>query len=511
MSRKQINELKAGVILSYVNLGIGTIIPFLYTPVMLRILGQSEYGLYSLSNSVISYLSLLTLGLGGAILRYLTQYRTANDKEMLERVTGLFVTLYAVIAVVTCVVGFALTRFTGTFFAQGLTLTEVGKLNKLIVLMSLSTVISLSSGVYSSVSICYVKYLFRRFLEISATILSPAFNLVVLFLGYASVGMALVSLTIQLVTLLINDWYSVHILDIHPRFRNLPLGMLKDIFGFSIFVFIGTIADLLYWATDKVLLGAMIGSTAVAIYNIGNTFNTILQNMSSSISTVFAPRVNQYVFSPNRSIADLSELLIRIGRIQYLVVSLVLSGFIVFGQSFIVFWAGSDYREAYNVALLTMIPLAIPLIQNIAFTTITAQKRHQFRAILYTVLAVANVAGTYLLIPIMGLTGAAFCTCVVFVLGHGIIMNTFYYKKIGLDIPGFWKNIVKMTIVPCVLVLGFNYLQSRWLAINTVWIFLYMVIIYTMIFAVLSWLITMNAYEKKLFRDLLKKVIKARK
>ena len=61
---KKNNELKAGVLLSYVNLAIGMIIPLIYTPIMLRLLGQAEYGLYSLSNSVISYLSLLTFGIG---------------------------------------------------------------------------------------------------------------------------------------------------------------------------------------------------------------------------------------------------------------------------------------------------------------------------------------------------------------------------------------------------------------------------------------------------------------
>ena len=51
------NELKSGVILSYINLLLGTIIPFIYTPIMLRMLGQSEYGLFSLASSAVSYLS----------------------------------------------------------------------------------------------------------------------------------------------------------------------------------------------------------------------------------------------------------------------------------------------------------------------------------------------------------------------------------------------------------------------------------------------------------------------
>ncbi len=499
------NQLKAGAILAYVNLAISNIIPFLYTPIMLRILGQAEYGLYSLSNSVISYLSLLTLGLGGAILRFLTRYRTENNKEMLERTAGLFVAVYGVIALVTCFAGVGLTFFTGSLFAQGLTAYETQRLNVLILIMTASTAVSLLTGVYSSLLVCYERYLFQRVVGILGTIVAPCLNLIMLYAGYASIGMALAGLLMQIVTLATNVWYCTGKLDIHPRLRNLPLWMLKEVFGFSAFVFVGMIADLLYWACDKVLLGAMVGTTAVAVYNIGGTFSAILQNMSSSISGVFAPRVNQYVFS-GREIGDFSELLIRVGRIQYLVVSLVLSGFITFGREFLLLWAGEGYEDAYTVALLTMIPLAIPLIQNIAFTTIMAQNRHQFRAILYVVLAVANAVGTYFLIPSMGVVGAALCTCIVFVLGHGIIMNRFYYKKVGLDIPGFWRNILRMSVVPGVMMIGFAILRQYGLVIGDIWSFLAQVTGYTAVFCLLSWFFTMNAYERRLTCEMLNKI-----
>ena len=56
-----INQLKAGALLSYVLLGLNTLIGLLYTPFLLRMLGKSEYGLYSLAASVIAYLTVLDL------------------------------------------------------------------------------------------------------------------------------------------------------------------------------------------------------------------------------------------------------------------------------------------------------------------------------------------------------------------------------------------------------------------------------------------------------------------
>lgn len=230
------------------------------------------------------------------------------------------------------------------------------------------------------------------------TIATPILNLVVLFMGYASVGLAMIGLLTQVVYGVIFIWYCKQKLNVVPRFKNMPFYMLKEVLGFSVYIFIASIIDMLYWATDKVLIGAVLGTVAVAVYNIGGTFTSMLQNMSSAISGVFGTRVNMMVFE-NQSIEKLSELLIRIGRLQYYVVSLILSGYIVFGQIFIDIWAGKDYSQAYIIGLLTMIPLAIPLIQNIAFTVITAQNKLKFRTIVYAVIAVLNVIGTILAMP----------------------------------------------------------------------------------------------------------------
>ena len=82
---KKLSQLKSGVILSYINLVLGCIIPMIYTPIMLRLLGKSEYGLYSIANSVISYLSVLNFGLGSTIIRYISKYRALNQKEEEEK------------------------------------------------------------------------------------------------------------------------------------------------------------------------------------------------------------------------------------------------------------------------------------------------------------------------------------------------------------------------------------------------------------------------------------------
>lgn len=506
---RKINELKAGAILSYVNLGISCLIPMFYTPIMLSILGQSEYGLYSLSNSVISYLSLLNFGMGSAVMRYVAKARAENRKDDVEKVVGTFTIIYLVLSFLVVFVGLILMFYSDTFFANGLSTQEIEKLKVLMVIMTISTAISFPVSVFSSVAVAYEKYLFRRAFDILGTILTPVLNLFVLFVGYGSIGMACVGLFIQVTYIPVFIGYCLKSLSIKPRFSKLSANLFKDIFSFSAFVFLSMVVDMLYWATDKVIIGAMISSAAVAIYNIGGVFTNILQQMASAISNVFTPRVTTMVVTQD-SMDEVSKLMIRIGRLQYLIVSFILSGYIIFGQVFIHFWAGDSYSEAYIIALLVMLPLSIPLIQNIAYNTILAQKKHQFRAIVYAIIAIVNVISTILVIPYFGIIGAAACSGVAYLVGNGFVMNYYYFKVTKLDIPSFWKNILRMSIVPvCISCLGY-FVVNILLPVNVI-VFLVSVIVFALLFIIFSVIFTMNKYEKDLFCGLLKKVLNKKK
>ena len=121
------NQLKTGVILSYITLFLSTVIPLIYTPIMLRILGQSEYGLYSLAQSVVGYLSLLNFGIGTAIIKYVTKYRVEGKKEEVERVFGLFLFIYLIFGVLVLSCGAVLVVVCPRFYSSTLSADEISR------------------------------------------------------------------------------------------------------------------------------------------------------------------------------------------------------------------------------------------------------------------------------------------------------------------------------------------------------------------------------------------------
>lgn len=504
-----INQKKVGVLLSYVNLAISTIVPFFYTPIMLAILGQSEYGLYSLSNSVISYLSLLQFGMGSAVIRYIAKYRATDEKEKANQITGLFTIIYIFFAVLVLFVGCIFTLLSPVIFSEGLSETEISKMKILIIIMSLSTAFSFISVVFSSIINAYEKFIFKKTTDIILTILAPLFNLLVLFLGYESVGIATVSLIFQIVVLPIYMWYVAKRLGIKMKFVKPEKAFLLELFFFSIFMFLSSIADLLFWSTDNVLIGAMIGSTAVAVYNVGGVFTNLMRNLTSAINDVFVPKVTMMV-AVDKSNTELSELMIRVGRLQYLIVSLLASGFIVFGHVFIHYWSGDVYAGAYWVSLVTFLPSAIPILQNIAFGVIVAQHKHKFRCYIYFGIAILNAISTFFIIPYFGYIGAAICSGVSYIIGHGIILNIYYKSVIKLDIFGFWMNILKMSFIPVIITVIGYWIVNILIPWNII-LMLVEGIGFVLVFILLTWFFTMNEYEKDIFKGLLNSVIRLKR
>src|SRR5699024_12132851 len=116
---------------------------------------------------------------------------------------------------------------------------------------------------------------------------------------------------------------------------------------------------------DKTILGRIKGTIPVAIYSIGSNLNAYYQQLSLTIANVFTPRIHRMV-AANADDVELTKLFTRVGRVQFILLSLVLTGFIFFGKPFIGMWAGANYYESFLVAVLLMFAFFVPLIHNVS-------------------------------------------------------------------------------------------------------------------------------------------------
>lgn len=502
-----VNQLKAGVVLNYVVIFLNTVVGLLYTPYMLRMMGQSEYGLYSLVASVIAYLTVLDLGFGNAIVRYTAKFRAEKKTEEQYEMFGMFFLLYLVIGIIAFGIGLGLYFNVDTLFGNTMTTVELGRARIMMLLLVANLAFTFPMSIWGSVIQAYEDFVFQKSLNIFRIILNTAVMICLLHFGYKAVAMVVVQTIFNVLTLVVNFIYCRRKLNIHIyfRFKHFHWGFLKEVAIYSFWIFLNAIMDRVYWSTGQFVLGAMVGTAAVAVFAIAIQLEGMYMQFSTAISSVFLPKVTAMV-ATNRSRKEISDLFIRTGRIQYIVLAYILSGFIIFGRQFIELWAGAGYSDAYMISLLFFIPLTVPLIQNLGITILQARNEMKFRSVLYIIIALVSLATQIVLTRHFGGIGCAMGVSGALVVGQILIMNVYYRRRQDLDTMTFWKEISKMSIIPIVLIFSSMLIIRHFFALDSWGKLILGIAAFSLVYIPLFFRFSMTDEERNLFISMFHKI-----
>lgn len=446
------SQIKFGVILSYISQGAQILVTLLYTPVLLKLLGQSQYGIYQITASVVAFLSVMTFGFSGSYLRFYAEIKH-KEPEKLSQLNGSYLLIFFILGLIVLILGFILSANTGVVLGGKLTDSELVTAEHLMYILVLNCFFQFILIVFNNNIIAHERFIPMQLIVLMGTLLNPCLTFPLLLSGTGAIGMGIALFTITLIQLLIEVYYCLRKLKVRFSFRNLELGLIKDIGSFSFFIFIETIVSLINVSLDRFLIGKLIGAVATAIYAVGGQINTLYTTVSQSLSSVFAPRINKLVQQGNKD-SEINGIFIKVGSLQYVILGLILTGFFTFGKRFMILWAGPDYVESYYIAMVLIIPNTINLIQNIAYEVQRAKNLQKYRSYIWIIIAALNAIISIFLIKEFGPIGAAIGTATAWVIGSGFIMNIFYKKKAGLDVLSFWKKILRISIgliVPVIL------------------------------------------------------------
>ena len=497
------NEKRIGVVLSYAQIITTILVNLIYTPIMLHLLGASEYGVYSLSNSVIGYLALLYAGMTSTYLRYSSIYQKRGDQDSIARLNGLFIVLFSALGCCALILGLFLAANLQSVLGNGLTAHEYELARILFIIMAINMALLIPKTVFSTLIISQERFIFIKSLDVLHTLLIPVLNLPVLYFGYSSIGMSCVLLFLTGIGLAASMWYCLRKMNCSFCFRNLPFSLLPGMFSFSIFILLQGIMDQFNWHLGKVLLSNFADSTAIAVYSIGVQINLLFIGFGVVFSGVVAPKIYQLV--RENATQKLTELWLQVGRYQFYVVYFIWLGFLFFGESFILLWAGETYRDAYIVALLLMMPLPIHLCQTLAIEVLRAYNRHR----LWTFVHLAgSIIGFLICIPLTkeyGVLGVSVGTSITLFIILNFYDNWYYAKHAQLNVPFFFRGMVK--ILPAALLcMLFAWGISRTLAIVTWSEMLLTGSLYTVLYIGVMYLVGMNAQERNIIATMIRRV-----
>lgn len=490
------NQIKAGAVLNYVIIGLNTLVGLAYTPYMLRCLGQNEYGLYSLVASIIAYLTILDFGFGNAIVRYTAKFRAEGRKQELWEMFGMFLIVYSFIGLIAIGGGLALYFNIDTLFDRTMTDSDLSQARIMMLLLTFNLAFTFPLSIFGSIITAYENFVFQRLVNIFRIIFSTGVLVLVLAIGFKAVALVVVQTAFNLLTLIINLIYCKKKLKIKVVFGKFNWPFVKEISVYSFWIFLNAIMDKIYWGTGQFVLGAISGTVAVAIFSVAILLQQMYMTFSTAISSVLLPKVTAMV-AHSKSDKELSELFIRTGRIQCLIMSFILCGFIVFGHRFIEIWAGPIYADSYIITLIFFCSLFIPLIQTIGISILQARNQMKFRSLLYLGISLISLVFQIVFAEYFGAIGCSMAIGGALIIGQGLIMNIYYQKRQGFDIIKFWQEICKILIAPIFYTI-ISIVVSNYFIMQNIMELLLGIIIFSILFIPLIWRFCMNEYERHL-------------
>lgn len=489
-------QRRIGALLSYISLVVNTVVTFIYVPLLLSFLTTEEYGVYELIGSIIAYLSVMDMGLSTTLSRFYVKSKISESKKQTENLLGMAAIIYLVLTVASVALSFLFYGLLGPLFGGSFSEGELELAHQMMLLVILNCVIVLPGNWFLAVINANERFIFARSLSILKYSSQVITTLLVLNIHSSALLVLLVQVFFNAVVVGLYAWYCRVRLRVRCRIHGWDWRLLMALLSFSFFILLNMVFDQVFWKTGQIVLGAVSGAVAVAIYGIAcKIITSAYMQLASSVSSVFLPQLTA-IATRTEEMDDIDDIFCKVGRLQAILVWGVIAAFTVLGSLFIELWAGPSFSLAYPATLILMFGLSISLTQNVGILILQAKNRMAFRSIVYVGLAVLDLIISIPVSAKYGVIGCALVASALLLIGTGPIMNWYYSRRIGLNISRFYREVTPL-IIPAVISAGTTAVFIAVIKLDPSWLaFTVQGIFFAAVYFIILWLFGFNTYEK---------------
>lgn len=486
------NQLKIGAILSYISIAVNILTGLLYMPWMINSIGKENYGLYTLAMSVIG-LFVFDFGLSSAITRFISKYLAEGKFNKANECLGLIYRLYFVIDIFLLII-FSVAFFLIPTIYKELTPSEISTFKNIYVLVSVYSILSFPFIPVNGVLTAHEKFIQLKICDIIHKLLIVGAMTICLLLGYGLYALVMVNIIAGLIMIAMKLWSITYYTRQKVEIKYYNSLEFKEILNFSGWTTVVSLSQRCIFNIAPTILGALSGSTAIAILGVAMTIEGYTYTFSSALSGMFLPKVSRILSSDN---SDVLPLMIRVGRIQLLLVGLITVIFICVGRGFIHLWVGEQFDLSYICSVLIIVPSVIQLPQEIGLQAIVAANKVKIQAYVFMVMAVFNVIVSLILAPHLGALGICISVTLAYII-RTIGLDYILVCHLRINIWRFFKETYLKILLPILLSLLLGLLLVKFFPVTS-WSLLILDVFFILLnYCLLVYYLSMNNEEKQL-------------
>src|SRR2546423_1883136 len=439
-----------GVVWNWIALGFGFAVSFFLSPFIVHLLGTVAYGVWALTVSITSYMSLLDLGLRGAVVRFVSRNHAVGNHTESSRAVSAALWLRQWISLTAFALTLSLAFALNHFFA--IPIQAQSATRWALILSGFGLMLSLYFGVFTGVLAALHRFDLMSGTSIAQTLLRVAGVIWVLKSGFGLVGLGVVELTVAAVvgfSQMYLCFSSYPELRISLRFPGTDI--LKAFAGYSVWIFLVHIFGQVIYYTDNLVVGAFVSVAAVAFYSIGGSLIEYLRTVVSSLTTTFMPLASSYEASGE--VDKLRLLLINGTRLALILALPIQVALFLRGETFLDLWMGSEYGAVSGRVLQILLvgqifTLANATSMNIAF----GLAKHKSFALWLAGEALVNISLSIFLARRVGLFGVAIGTVIPTLFVHAFLWPRYISRILRVPLAHY---LLQAWVRPALAVIPF--------------------------------------------------------
>lgn len=452
MTQKK-NQIKAGAVMSYLSIGLNILAGLVYTPWMVHQIGQNQYGLYTLANSLIT-LFLVDFGLSSATARYVSKLHAEGNETGVQNFLGVIYKLYLIIDAVILTVLVTVFFLLDQIYVQ-LTPQEMQQFKVVYIIAALFSVVNFPFVTLNGILTAYEKFVQLKLADVIYRVGVILLMVVALLSGGGLYALVTVNAVMGLLIIAYKLLMIKRSIPIRVNFRYSDRSSYKDIFGFSLWSTVAALSQRLIFTITPSVLGIVSSAGAIAVFGVVTTIEGYTYMLSNAINGMFMPRVAR-IYTQDNAEQKLLALMLSVGRFQYGLNGLIVAGFAVLGREFISLWMGPEYLAAYYGILLVIVPGMFFTSLQVAHTAIVLTKQIKSYACVNAIAGICNVVLSFPLSARYGVIGACTSIFTVYVF-RAIALNLLYHRKLKIDMGCFVRKCYLYMSIPVILTIAASY------------------------------------------------------
>lgn len=496
---------KMGILLSYLQLGLNMVCGLILSAFLLRTLGDAEYGMYQTIASFANYLVMLEFGTGTVMARNVALSRKYGQDSIQRN----FATVSMISYMLTLLILAAAAVFylnIGSIYKNSMTAVQITSAKRIFLFLTFYIIVTYLEQNYSGFLLAVEEYSFSKIVSIVKITVRTILLVLIISKNRAAIYIAIVDFCLGTAVLMLSRLYCRRKYHTRVSLRAFDREVFLASVPLCFALLLQTVINQANNNVDKFVIGIMMDMKSVAVYSIAQYIFTMFSSIGTVAISMYLPEVASNVQS-GKCGRELTNTLLPACRLSTVICGTVMCGFFAVGRPFITLLYGADKIVAWGYAMIIIIPQFLNLTNSVIINVLDVLNKRIVRSLALLGTTIANIALTVILIRPLGILGAVAATSVTLLIGNVIVMNLYYQKYLGIEIPYLFRSAYRGLLIYQLLSAGAAFLLARAIP-SPLLAFFVGGSCYLLLSFLLIYYLGLNAQEKERVQKVLRKVVK---